>query len=74
MTGTGAEAANAYLRIDGGLCLSCAACVAVCPTEALLLERLVLRYDPAACVRCGECAAVCPVAAIRIAAPDRESP
>lgn len=65
---------DAYLRIDRARCLSCAACAAVCPAEALLLDGLRLRFDREKCVRCGECLSFCPRAALLPAAPDREAP
>ena len=73
MNDTGGGTAPAFLRIDQDRCLSCGACVAVCPAEALLLEGLDLRFDREACVRCGECFSICPRAALVSAAPDREA-
>jgi len=67
-------AAADFLRIDRDRCLSCGACVAVCPAEALLLEGLHLRFDREECVRCGECLSICPRAALLPGAPDREAP
>lgn len=44
-------------------CISCGACAAECPVEAISEgdERYVI--DPEKCVECGACAGVCPVAA-----------
>ncbi len=53
-----------FLRIDRDECLSCAACVAVCEPEALLLHGLELHYSAEACTACAECLRVCPTAAL----------
>ena len=44
-------------------CISCGACAAECPVEAISEgdERYVI--DPEKCVECGACAWVCPVSA-----------
>ena len=44
-------------------CISCGACGAECPVEAISEgdERYVI--DPEKCVECGACAGVCPVSA-----------
>jgi ferredoxin len=56
------------IRKDDESCVDCGACVAVCPSSALVLERpsmrVALRAD--ACVACGECVPACPVRAIEL--------
>jgi len=66
--------AGEYIRVDRARCLSCAACAAVCPTEALALEGLFLRYDREKCVRCGECVPLCPRGALLPDRAEREAP
>ncbi|MBM3320059.1 MAG: 4Fe-4S binding protein [Candidatus Eisenbacteria bacterium] len=56
--------AQPFLRIDREKCLSCAACVAVCPLEALLLAGLDLVFAEETCTGCAECFRVCPTAAL----------
>jgi len=49
-------------------CVDCGACVAVCPSQALALERpsmkVIFRADD--CVACGECVPTCPVRAMEL--------
>jgi NADPH-dependent glutamate synthase beta subunit-like oxidoreductase/formate hydrogenlyase subunit 6/NADH:ubiquinone oxidoreductase subunit I len=48
-------------------CVSCGACVQVCPTGSLMLaERELVRYDFALdrCIFCGDCVEVCPHGAL----------
>ncbi|MDR3091442.1 MAG: 4Fe-4S binding protein [Clostridiales bacterium] len=44
-------------------CISCGACEAQCPTNAISQagDKYVIAADP--CVDCGACAGVCPVSA-----------
>jgi hypothetical protein len=53
-----------FLTIARDECLSCAACVAVCPPQALLLHGLELAFDDASCTGCAECFRICPTAAL----------
>jgi len=56
------------IRKNDDLCVDCGACVGVCPTEALVLERPSMRvtFDPDQCVVCGECVPCCPVRAMEL--------
>ena len=56
------------IRKSDEKCVDCGACVGVCPTEALTLERpaMTVELDPDQCVACGECVAACPVRAIEL--------
>ena len=53
--------------IDKNKCISCGACVSVCPVEAIKFgadSKPVI--DPNICVKCGACENTCPVEAIKI--------
>jgi len=56
------------IRRNDDRCVHCGACVGVCPSEALTLERpsmrVIFRADE--CVACGECVPTCPVAAMEL--------
>ncbi len=42
------------------LCVSCGACVAKCPVQALYIENGKVKFLPEKCVRCDTCIHVCP--------------
>ncbi|MDR1464389.1 MAG: 4Fe-4S binding protein [Oscillospiraceae bacterium] len=44
-------------------CISCGACEAECPVEAISAGDEAYVIDPDLCIECGACAAVCPVSA-----------
>jgi diguanylate cyclase (GGDEF)-like protein len=55
--------------IDAELCVSCLACVRVCPTDAIAVaadEPLLLEIDDATCIRCGQCLPACPHGAVKV--------
>jgi len=56
------------IRKNDERCTDCGACVGVCPTEALVLERPSMKviFDPEQCVVCGECVPTCPVGAMEL--------
>ncbi len=45
-------------------CISCGACVAACPVEAIELDEEKYKIDAEKCISCGACTDVCPVSAI----------
>jgi len=49
-------------------CMSCGACVTVCPQSAIKLVKPddKAEVDPEKCVSCGNCVAVCGVSAIEL--------
>ena len=59
-----ATAREPFLEILHERCIQCAACVAVCDPEALLLRDMTLIFDAQACTRCVDCFRVCPSAAL----------
>jgi diguanylate cyclase (GGDEF)-like protein len=55
--------------IDAELCVSCLACVRVCPTDAIAVaadEPMLLQIDDEACIRCGQCLPACPHGAVKV--------
>ena len=42
-------------------CISCGACEAECPTEAISEGDNIYVFNPELCIDCGACAVVCPV-------------
>lgn len=45
-------------------CISCGACAAGCPCDAISEGAEHFEIDPEKCISCGACAAGCPVEAI----------
>ncbi len=52
----------AYKINDG--CVSCGACAAQCPVEAISQGDGKYVIDPDKCVSCGSCASTCPTGSI----------
>lgn len=50
--------------IIGDDCISCGACAASCPAEAISEGDGKFNIDADTCIECGACAADCPVEAI----------
>ncbi|MGN0161145.1 MAG: DUF362 domain-containing protein [Lachnospiraceae bacterium] len=48
-------------------CISCGACAAACPVEAISEEGGKMTINAAICIECGSCEATCPVGAPAIA-------
>lgn len=46
------------------LCNGCAACIPICPTNAITMHEQKARIDPFQCTGCGACIPVCPKEAI----------
>ncbi len=45
-------------------CVSCGACAAQCPANAIAEGASHYEIDPDTCLECGACAAACPTGAI----------
>ncbi|HEX9393965.1 MAG TPA: 4Fe-4S binding protein, partial [Gemmatimonadales bacterium] len=54
-------------RVDQALCVTCLACVRVCPADAVAVEAERVRIVDEACTRCGLCLPACPHEAITAA-------
>ena len=52
--------------VDGDLCYGCAACIALCPVDALRLENDLAIVDEKSCTHCEHCIPSCPVFALAI--------
>ena len=56
--------------LDETRCSGCADCVAVCPTDCLIMQRAApYLVRPTDCVSCGLCVLVCPSAALQLGEP-----
>ena len=53
-------------HVDEDLCFGCAACVALCPVDALRLEGVMVYVDEPVCTHCKLCIPACPVFALDI--------
>jgi electron transport complex protein RnfB len=51
-------------EVDDDRCFGCAACVALCPVDALSLEGLLAIVDEPKCTHCELCIPACPVYAL----------
>ncbi|MFO8086844.1 MAG: [Fe-Fe] hydrogenase large subunit C-terminal domain-containing protein [Bacteroidales bacterium] len=58
------------LKIDQELCIGCANCMRVCPTEAIRVREGKAYLEANRCIDCGECFRHCPVNAIVIEQDD----
>ena len=52
--------------VDDERCFGCAACIAVCPLDALELEGILAVVTEEKCTHCDLCIPVCPVNALEI--------
>ena len=52
--------------VDDDRCYGCAACIALCPVDALNLEELLAIVDEPTCTHCELCIPACPVHALAI--------
>jgi len=51
---------------SGQICVSCGACVGICPLNCIYLDEWRIGFDEDVCTRCGICVRACPVGAISI--------
>jgi len=52
--------------VDEKKCITCGACVSICPVNAIKIEKGKAKINPKKCIKCGSCAQFCPVNAIKI--------
>jgi len=52
--------------VDEDRCFGCAACVALCPVNALVLDGLLAIVDEPECTHCEHCIPACPVHALSL--------
>ncbi len=53
--------------VDQNKCISCGACVGICPVEAVSFDESgKSKIDRNKCIRCHSCESICPVDAIKI--------
>jgi Na+-translocating ferredoxin:NAD+ oxidoreductase RNF subunit RnfB len=52
--------------VDEDRCFGCAACVGLCPVDALSLEGLLVIVDEPSCTHCEHCIPACPVHALSL--------
>ena len=52
--------------IDEKKCITCGACVSICPVSAIKIVKGKAKLDPKKCIKCGSCASFCPMNAIDI--------
>jgi len=57
---------NAEFVVDDDRCFGCAACIALCPVDALTLEGILAIVDEPTCTHCELCIPACPVHALDI--------
>lgn len=54
----------AQLAVNYERCYYCGACVAVCLSDALFLNNMILTIDQTSCTRCERCLTTCPAHAL----------
>ena len=47
-------------------CISCGACVSICPVGAIKITNGKAKINPKKCIKCGSCAQFCPTTAIEL--------
>ena len=52
--------------VDDDRCFGCAACVALCPVDALTLDGILAIVDEPKCTHCEHCIPACPVHALSL--------
>ncbi|MCP2507703.1 MAG: 4Fe-4S binding protein [Candidatus Thalassarchaeaceae archaeon] len=57
---------NHLFIVNNDRCFGCAACIALCPVNALSLINIMAIVDEPACTHCNLCIPACPVHALSI--------
>ncbi len=58
--------ANHLFLVNNDRCFGCAACIALCPVNALSLINIMAIVDEPTCTHCNLCIPACPVHALSI--------
>jgi electron transport complex protein RnfB len=53
-------------EVDEDRCFGCAACIALCPVDALWLDGIMVYVNEPECTHCELCIPACPVFALNI--------
>ena len=61
-----AKLADHAFIVDPDLCYGCAACVSLCPLNALEITKQLAVVDEDSCTHCEHCIPACPVFALSI--------
>ena len=66
--GVGIEPLTQEIIWNKKLCTHCTACVPICPSGALYVEKnkMLVNFDKKKCIACGLCVPACPYKAIEI--------
>ena len=68
--GVEAEKLEHVVTLDSDICMDCGACVSLCPTGALSIEKdYSVKLDEDKCILCEVCVPACPVRAIKVKRP-----
>ncbi len=65
-SGTMARDPKRIFEVEDDRCFGCAACVALCPVDALHLDDLLAIVDEPTCTHCKLCIPACPVHALSL--------
>ncbi|MGY8691410.1 MAG: DUF362 domain-containing protein [Candidatus Poseidoniales archaeon] len=57
---------NHLFIVNNDRCFGCAACIALCPVNALSLVNIMAIVEESACTHCNLCIPACPVHALSI--------
>tara|TARA_B100002052_G_scaffold298901_1_gene334114 strand:+ start:2740 stop:3033 length:294 start_codon:yes stop_codon:yes gene_type:complete len=57
---------NHIFQVDEERCFGCAACIALCPVNALFLDDKLAVVEELECTHCEHCIPLCPVHALSI--------
>ena len=57
---------NHIFHVDEERCFGCAACIALCPVNALFLDDKLAVVEELECIHCEHCIPLCPVHALSI--------
>jgi ferredoxin len=57
---------NLHISSRGDRCMSCGACVGICPMNCIYLNEWRIEFDEHTCTKCSVCVRACPVGAISI--------